>query len=77
MRLHTDGVLVKILLILVLIMADGPKQTAVEVPTLEECWIRAQATIENADLPAMQAAGVIGLGTGCIAFPAPAQDTQR
>ena len=67
----------KFLLILVLIMADGPHQTSVEVPTIEECWIRAQATIENADIPKMQEAGVMGVGTGCIAFPAPTQETGR
>lgn len=67
----------KYLLVLFLIMPDGPKETSVEVRSIEECWIRAQATIENADLPAMQAAGVVGLGTGCITLPAPTQESTR
>lgn len=65
----------KILLVLVLIMADGPKQTALEMPTLEECWIRAHAIIEKADHPKMQEAGVAGIGAGCIAFPVPTQES--
>jgi hypothetical protein len=65
----------KILLILVLIMADGPKQTAVEVQTLDECWERAAAAVARADLPKMQEAGVMGVGTSCIVFPAPTQES--
>lgn len=67
----------KILLILVLIMADGPKQTAIEVPTLDECWERAAAVVAKADLDKMQEAGVAGVGTGCIVFPAPTQESVR
>ena len=67
----------KILLVLVLIMADGPKQTAIEVETLSECWERAMSVISRADLPKMQEAGVTGVGTGCIVIPDPTQETQR
>ena len=67
----------KVLLILVLLMADGPKQTALEMPTLDECWARAHAVIEKADLPKMQEAGVGGVGTGCVVIPAPTQESIR
>ncbi len=67
----------KILLILVLVMADGPKQTALEMPTLDECWARAQAVIFKANLPKMQEAGVKEVGAGCIVVPAPSQESLR
>src|SRR6187551_943471 len=64
-------------ILLVLIMADGPKQTAIEVETLSECWERAMSVISRADLPKMQEAGVTGVGTGCIVIPDPTQETLR
>ena len=67
----------KILLILTLLMADGPKQTALEMPTLDECWARAQAVIARADVAKMQEAGVAGVGTGCVVIPTPSQETVR
>jgi hypothetical protein len=67
----------KILLVLVLIMADGPKQTALEMPTLEECWIRAQAVTEKADTDKMSEAGVGGHGAGCIVIHARSRDIGR
>jgi hypothetical protein len=67
----------KILLILVLIMADGPRETALEMPTLDECWARAQAVIAKADVSKMQDAGVRGIGAGCIVEAAPTQESGR
>ncbi len=55
-----------ILLALVLITADGPKQTTLEQPSLEECWKQAQAVIAKANTPKLDEAGVIGYGAGCI-----------
>ena len=67
----------KILLILVLLMSDGPKETALEMPTLDECWIRAQAVISKADLSKMRDAGVMGIGAGCIVEAAQTQESGR
>ncbi|HEY6018805.1 MAG TPA: hypothetical protein VIY48_02630 [Candidatus Paceibacterota bacterium] len=54
------------LLALVLITAEGPKQTSIEQPSLEECWKQAQSVIEKANTPKLDEAGVIGYGAGCI-----------
>ena len=67
----------KILLILVLLMAEGPRETVLEMPTLDECWIRAQAVIAKADISKMQEAGVRGIGAGCIVEAATTQESGR
>src|SRR5512139_2422368 len=64
------------LLALVLITADGPKQTSIEQPSLEECWKQAQAVIEKANTPKLNSAGVIGFGAGCIVVQAPTQESE-
>lgn len=55
-----------VLLILLIITADGPKQTQLEQQSLDDCWVRAHALIERADPASLERAGVIGLGAGCV-----------
>lgn len=63
-----------ILLILVLITADGPKETTIEQPSLDECWTRARAITQKADQSKMGDAGITGYGAGCLVISKPSQD---
>lgn len=54
----------KVLLVLVLLLADGPKQTQLEQESIDACWTRAHAIIEKAQLQHLD--GVVGVGAGCI-----------
>jgi hypothetical protein len=55
-----------VLLVLLIITADGPKQTQLEQQSLDDCWIRAHALIEKADPVSLEKAGVVGIGAGCV-----------
>ncbi len=67
----------KILLVLVLITANGPRQTALEMQTLDECWIHAQAVVERADVEKMSEAGIGCHGAGCIVIQGQSQDAVK
>ena len=68
----------KILLLLIYITADGLKPAPpIEMPTLKECWARAEAAMSKAPLAELQEAGLNGVGAGCLVIPAPAQETLR
>ena len=66
-----------VLLVLVLIGANGPKETTVEQLSLAECWARAQAVIERAEPAKMSDAGFPGYGAGCIVVNDPSQNAGR
>lgn len=67
----------KILLVLVLVTAGGPRQTALEMQSLDECWIRAQAVVERADVEKMSEAGIGGHGASCIVIRGQSQDVVK
>lgn len=64
----------KILLILVLITAEGPRETQIEQESLAECFARASAITQKSEPSKMGEAGIIGYGAGCLVLGGPTQD---
>ena len=55
----------KYLLVLVLLTAEGPKPSIIEVDSLAQCWKRAHAVLAKIDIDDIQKAGFLGVGAGC------------
>lgn len=66
-----------VILMLVLITADGPTQKAFEQPSIEKCWESAHDIMGKmeGDGGKMALAGFTGYGAGCVVVSDPTQES--